>query len=171
MHGSVHRIKKVSTPPQRPRHDGGPYDFYTLAAQPERQPSPCSCVDLARRPHYWQASRHEPFFRLPRKPCGLWLRPCCALNLDRTKLACSAIRNARPRFTGRPGLWLRLTRSGDAIDSVAPNRITLRRNHESSLAIIGKPRIRGCQSSRTWLPRLSLLRRPSRRRRHPSARR
>ncbi len=134
MHGSVHRIKKVSTPPQRPRHDGGPYDFYTLAAQPERQPSPCSCVDLARRPHYWQASHHEPFFRLPRKPCGLWLRPCCALNLARAKLAFTAIRNAGPRFTGRP-------------------------------------RIRGCQWRRTWLPRLSLLRRPSRPRHHPSAQR
>jgi hypothetical protein len=36
----------------------------------------------------------------------------------------------RPHWQASSRLWLRLTRSGDAMDSVAPDRMTLRRNQE-----------------------------------------
>jgi len=44
-------------------------------------------------------------------------------------------------WKGSPGLWLRLTRSGDAMDSVAPDRMTLRRNQERKA--IGMPHTPG----------------------------
>ena len=78
-----------------------------------------------------------------------------------------------PHWQASPGLWLRLTRSDDAMDGVAPDRMTLRRNQEREA--IGMPHTPGYQLNKTShpRPRSRSPRRPNPRpcRRHPRVRR
>ena len=82
---------------------------------------------------------------------GLWLPPPGGLNLPR-QVSVRRNQDRRPDhyWQASPGLWLRLTRSGDAMDSVAPDRMTLRRNQECEA--IGMPHTPGYQLNKTWLP-------------------